>query len=166
MKYVAETILALLGAALVTVGIVGPISNQAPAPEPDSAFAAGVMSAPAAGLTIDGTVVRAIDGDTIVVTSSVEYHVRLLDCWAPESRSRDLQEKSRGLKAKARMTELTQGKSVRVFLPASGSLTEMFTLGRLLGRAWILDPSGQPCEVDLSTTMVAEQLATRQKETP
>ena len=43
------------------------------------------MLAPEPGLTLDATVIRVIDGDTIVCESRVQYHVRLIDCWAPES---------------------------------------------------------------------------------
>lgn len=120
---------------------------------------------PDPGLTLDGRVVRVIDGDTIVVESKIEYHVRLVDCWAPESRTTNAQEKTRGLKSKTRMTELTDGQTVRVSIPAARDLTEMTTMGRVLGRAWVLN-GDRPAKTDLSSIMVSEGLALPKKEDP
>ena len=157
-------LLAMLGVLALGFGVFGlPASaGQSIRPVPDTL---SVPACPPKGMTIDGTVVRVIDGDTIVVESRVEYHVRLLDCWAPESRTRDLDEKQRGLAAKARMQQLAADKPVRVFLPAADDLTDMMTMGRLLGRVWILSGYA-PTSPDLSTIMVAEQLATREKLKP
>lgn len=123
-----------------------------------------VILCPPRGWTVDGEVVRVIDGDTIVVRTSIEYHVRLLDCWAPESRTTNPDEKARGLRAKKRMEQLAAtGHSVRVHVPnASSDLTEAITMGRLLGRVW-LTKNGQPAAEDLSVTMVREGLATVEK---
>lgn len=117
---------------------------------------------PAPGITLDGEVVRVIDGDTVVVRSAVEYKVRLLDCWAPESRTRDLAEKQQGLKAKHRLEELATAKPVRVHLPAAGDLEEMLTLGRVLGRVWVLE-NKEPAPADLSSIMVSEHLAAKSR---
>lgn len=127
--------------------------------------ALSLPACPPKGMTIDGTVVRVIDGDTIVVESRVEYHVRLLDCWAPESRTKDAAEKQRGLAAKTRMQQLAGDKPVRVFLPAADDLTDMMTMGRLLGRVWILNGDA-PTTPDLSTIMVSERFATPEKLQP
>lgn len=120
---------------------------------------------PPRGLTIDGVVTRVIDGDTIVVRSCVDYHVRLLDCWAPESRTRDLDEKQKGQRARRRMEELAAGKTVRVHIPGGDNLTELITLGRVLGRVW-LRVDAQPVGPDLSSRMVSEKLATPRKQEP
>jgi len=120
------------------------------------------IECPPKGFCIDGHVVRVIDGDTVVVQSTVEYHVRLLDCWAPESRTKDVDEKTKGLKSKARMTELASGKQCRVFMPSAGSVTDMITMGRILGRVWLME-NGQPAVADLSSVMVSENLATTTK---
>lgn len=132
-------------------------------PVPDPAFRNSVTDCPPPGITLDGTVLRVIDGDTIVVVSAIEYQVRLIDCWSPESRTTDKAQKSRGLKSKARMVELTTGKPVRIHLPGHSDLTDMTTLGRVLGRAWILH-SGIPAREDLSSIMVREKLANPQKQ--
>jgi endonuclease YncB( thermonuclease family) len=162
--FITGVLLAMLGVLALGFGLLGiPASaGQSVQPVPDTL---SVPACPPKGMTIDGTVVRVIDGDTIVVESRVEYHVRLLDCWAPESRTRDLEEKRRGLAAKARMQQLAVDKPVRVFLPAADDLTDMMTMGRLLGRVWILSGDA-PTSPDLSTIMVAEQLATPEKRKP
>lgn len=144
---------------IVAALLCSPAHGQSLLPVPDAAFSKVAPQCPPRGITIDGTVIRVIDGDTVVVRSCVEYHVRLLDCWAPESRTLDLKEKSKGLKSKARMQTLATGKPVRVHLPGNGDLSDTITLGRVLGRVWILN-GDRPESCDLSSIMVAEKLAT------
>lgn len=152
------------------------VANGSPQlqPVPDPVFAAsssGPTAAPATvtatacpprGVTIDAMVVRVIDGDTVVCRSAVEYQVRLIDCWAPESRTRDLEEKQLGLRSKSRMQELAHGRTVRVHMPTDGDLATAITLGRVLGRVWLLQDE-QPAEQDLSAIMVSEGFATASK---
>lgn len=139
-------------------------------PVPDPAFTSPKVAAmlqafecPPRGFTVDGTIVRVIDGDTVVVRSHIEYQIRLLDCWAPESRTKDLAQKQRGLAAKARMQELADCQQCRVFMPAAGTVADMITMGRILGRVWILQ-DGSPTDTDLSSIMVSEGHATKEKE--
>jgi endonuclease YncB( thermonuclease family) len=157
-------LLGLIAAMLLTVilFVARAGAQSPPRPVADPAFAAAVC--PPRGLTVDAAVVRVIDGDTIVVRTSIEYQVRLLDCWTPESRTKDLQEKQRGLKAKARMLELAAaGTPVRVHVPnGSSDLTEAITMGRLLGRVWPVQ-NGLPAAEDLSVTTIREGFATAQK---
>lgn len=158
--FVTGLLLVMLGLLALSFGLRGvPASAAQIAPV---AVQLSVPACPPKGMTIDGVVVRVIDGDTIVIESRVEYHVRLLDCWAPESRTRDVDEKQRGLASKARMQQLAGDKPVRVFLPAADDLTDMMTMGRMLGRVWVLD-GDVPTTRDLSTIMVSERLATREK---
>lgn len=138
-------------------------------PIPDQKFQdASPSTAPPRGVTVDGVVVRIIDGDTLVVRTHVDYHVRLLDCWAPESRTTDVDEKKLGLKARNRMIALADSQQVRVHIPIqSGDLSRQITLGRILGRVWLKDPeTGQISDEDLSRQMVREGLAKPAKETP
>lgn len=114
-------------------------------------------------LTLDGKVIRVIDGDTIIVETKSQFHIRLIDCWAPESRTSDIAEKQRGLRSKNRMIQLAEGRSVRVSVPLTGDLTEATTMSRVLGRVW-LNVDGVPQSVDLSSQMVSEGLATKTKE--
>jgi len=160
----ATTLIGICLALCVSNGGLASGGQLAPrlSPVADPAFGE-LVECPPLGLTMDGQVIRVIDGDTIVVRSYVEYHVRLLDCWAPESRTRDLEEKGRGLKSKARMIELASEKAVRVNLPhSSADLTELTTMGRVLGRVWLIE-DGSPEDLDLSSRMVLEGFATKTK---
>lgn len=112
---------------------------------------------PVTGLTINGRVVRVVDGDTLVCESVVRYHVRLIDCWSPESRTTDLVEKKKGLQSKLRMTELSENKQVRIQIPFGNEVGDSITMGRVLGRVWLEDGR------DLSEIMVTEGLATKAK---
>lgn len=143
--------------------IAAALSSSAAPQKAISERPAVAVACPPRGITVDGVVTRVIDGDTIVVTTSVEYHVRLIDCWAAESRSTNAQEKAKGLIAKTRMQELAAGKAVRVHLPGQENLTAMITLGRVLGRVWLLSDDN-PATKDLSTIMVTEKLATPEKQ--
>ena len=57
---------------------------------------------------------RVVDGDTLDVTIDLGFHtyiktrVRMEGMNAPESRTRDLEEKERGLAAKARLQEIIE----------------------------------------------------------
>lgn len=78
----------LLGTMLLIV--LAFVAHAAPPtikPLPDPAFTAPKVAAmletfecPPRGFTVDGTIVRVIDGDTVVVRSHIEYQIRLLDC--------------------------------------------------------------------------------------
>ena len=122
------------------------------------------MPCPERGLSVNAEVIKIVDGDTIDCRVTLDFRVRLLDCWAPESRTRDLAEKQRGLAAKGYMLDLADGKAVRVFIPGSGTLGEMLTLDRILGRVYVLDASGEPERSDLSWQMIAGGHATAEKE--
>lgn len=163
-SFITGLLFVMLAVIILGFGLFGMPASAGESETPIPDVISGV-ACPPRGITIDGTVIRVIDGDTIVVESRVEYHVRLLDCWAPESRTKDTAEKQRGLTAKSRMKTLAENKSVRVFLPASEDLTEMITMGRMLGRVWILNGDA-PTTPDLSTIMVSECLATPTKQKP
>ena len=123
------------------------------------------QSAPPEGLTTDCEIVNIVDGDTIDVRLSYVVRIRLLDCWAPETRTRDLVEKSRGVAAKKYMQALAEKESrVRLHVPGGNSLADILTFGRILGRVWRLDPeTGQPEDRDLSEHMVDAHHATKRK---
>ena len=127
-----------------------------------SGFFLIAITSPDPSLTLDGKIIRVIDGDTVVVESRTQYHVRLLDCWCPETRTLDLVEKYKGLLAKSRMVELAKDKNVRVNIPLSTNITKMTTLDRVLGRVW-LNVDGIPDSRDLSEIMVSEGFATKTK---
>jgi hypothetical protein len=57
------------------------------------------------------------------------------------------------------LTDLLAAKEMVV---VCGSVTDMITLGRILGRVWLME-NGQPAVADLSSVMVSENLATTTK---
>ena len=81
---------------------------------------------------------RVVDGDTVDVTIdlgfSIKYNcrVRLSGINAPESRTRDLEEKAKGLAAKKRLEELLDAEEliIRTQLDARGKY------GRILGKIY------------------------------
>jgi len=82
-------------------------------------------------------VIRVIDGDTVDVEIRRVLRVRLLDCWAPESRTRDLEEKKRGLASKAHLKKLIDGKDAVLHIPGNVDFKKVLTFNRLLGRLWV-----------------------------
>lgn len=80
-----------------------------------------------------------IDGDTIECEVKATVVIRLLDVWAPESRTKDLVEKEKGLAAKRHLQLLTEGAEGVVFIPTeqAKSVTDLLTMGRVLGHFWI-----------------------------
>jgi len=108
---------------------------------------AAVVGPPVLGLTTRATVLRAIDGDTLEVELKHTVRVRLLDCWAPESKSDPrLPEsdrsaaKARGLAARQHLRDLCEGREVILHVPTDGSgdLSRIWTLGRVLGQVWVV----------------------------
>jgi endonuclease YncB( thermonuclease family) len=95
---------------------------------------------PVSGWSTDATITRVIDGDTVVVEVRRELHIRLLGCWAPESRSTDPREKTRGLAAKANMQKLCpEGQAVRLLIPPGKhkeDISDVFTMGRAMAYVW------------------------------
>ena len=83
---------------------------------------------------------RVVDGDTIDAkidlgfNVSVKKRVRFLGVNAPESRTRDLEEKARGLAAKDRVKQLLEG-SNRIQLESHG----VGKYGRCLGELFVKD---------------------------
>ena len=83
---------------------------------------------------------RVVDGDTVDVTIDcgfnihIKERVRLSGIDAPECRTRDLEEKKRGLAAKARLEEILEsfGETIiiKTFIDKKGKY------GRLLGRLY------------------------------
>jgi len=89
------------------------------------------------GYTYNAELIRVIDGDTVEAMVDLGFYtwhkvtVRLYGINAPESRTKDLEEKERGLAAKTRLTELLKdGK----FLLESHGIEKY---GRCLGYIYI-----------------------------
>jgi len=102
---------------------------------------------------------RVIDGDTVDVVIdlgfSLKYkcRVRLLGINAPESRTRDLEEKARGLAAKKRLGELIGDGDliVRTFLDKKGKY------GRLLAEIFRAEEFGPPPDNKCVNTIMLEE---------
>lgn len=93
------------------------------------------MSRPAAGWTTPARLARVIDGDTVEVIVERNFVVRLLDCWAPETRTRDPVEKLAGLESRDNLIELLEGQQIVLVVPAeTNSFDDRFSFGRVLGR--------------------------------
>jgi endonuclease YncB( thermonuclease family) len=118
------------------------------------------VTKPPLGITARAHVVRVIDGDTLELMLTIPMVVRLLDCWAPESRTLDLAEKKLGLAAKQHLSELTLDGLGTVHIPTgtAHSVQDVMTLGRVLGRVWM---DGQTS--DLSTLQVINGFAATHK---
>jgi endonuclease YncB( thermonuclease family) len=118
------------------------------------------MTKPPLGLTARATVIKVVDGDTIDVELHIRTRIRMLGCWAPESRTLDPAEKKLGLAAKAHLSELTADGNGTVFIPTEDahSIADVMTLDRLLGRFWM---DGQV--TDISTEQVVNGFASSTK---
>lgn len=121
-------------------------------------------AAPDPGITLDARVTRIVDGDTVDCTVLVPlvFRIRLIDCWSAETRTRDPEEKQRGLAAKSYLEQLIGQDPVRVHIPGRAKLGDMLTLDRVLGRVWPTR-DGTPLSGDLSSRMVEAGHATSTK---
>lgn len=92
---------------------------------------------PPYGLCLPATVVRVIDGDTLVVSfgSERKWHVRLIDCWCAERNTEE------GKRAKKTAEEFVKGKEVSVYIPVQEDpknlLSEILSMGRVLGHVYV-----------------------------
>jgi len=117
-----------------------------------AALPAAAKAPPEPAFAGRGTVAGVVDGDTIDVDVTFRFRMRLLDCWCPESRTLDLAEKKRGLKAKADLAEVAAGQPIVFEIPLAGSsLAELLTLDRVLGNAWIRGAKESLSEMQVRT---------------
>jgi endonuclease YncB( thermonuclease family) len=106
----------------------------------------GAEPAPEYGWTTPARVLRVIDGDTLEVEVRRVVRIRMLDCWAPESKAdprvpadeRETQ-KALGLASKASLEKVAQDQEVIVRIPTRSDvdISHVFTLGRVLGHVWL-----------------------------
>tara|TARA_B100000029_G_scaffold486438_1_gene540789 strand:- start:877 stop:1320 length:444 start_codon:yes stop_codon:yes gene_type:complete len=128
------------------------------------------MQQPPKGITTDVKLVRVIDGDTVDVEITRKVRVRLLDCYAPETRTTDREEKIRGYESKKYLHDMLtevfyndlasrKKKKITLFIPADeeGEIKDNFTFNRVLGRLFI---NGE----DVSERMVEAGKATAKDE--
>ena len=93
---------------------------------------------PEPGVVVDGSIVRAIDGDTLELEFVRRVRVRLVDCWAAESRTSDVAEKRVGLEAKE-FAKRYEGSECRLVVRTDGhdDLGDGLTFGRVLGDVFV-----------------------------
>lgn len=104
------------------------------------------------GISITAHVVSVHDGDTATVETTVQAHVRLLNCWAKEL------SQPGGPEARDALVKLIEGKACILHVPFDGLSTigDATTLGRVLG---YIEVDGQ----DASEWMVANKFAAKTK---
>lgn len=121
--------------------------------------------APNPSWTTRATVTKVVDGDTLDVEIKRTIRIRLIDCWAPESKidarvpeSERAAAKQAGIASKAHLTLLAQGQPVIVQIPTDpdGTVSKSITLNRVLGNVWLLND-----QESLSEKQVASGFATK-----
>jgi len=103
-------------------------------------------------------IVRVIDGDTVVAMVDLGFStwtkstIRFYGINCPESRTRDLEEKSRGLAAKGRLLELLESNDNKFILQSHG----IGKYGRCLGTLLVpVSPESKEL-LDINMTLVNE----------
>jgi endonuclease YncB( thermonuclease family) len=128
-------------------------------------------TAPEPGVSLDGRVIRVIDGDTVEVETRLVHRIRMADCWCKEirlGRNTTEADKAQGLVARLYLAGLLDAcdHNVRIHIPGNGgNLSALTTLGRIVGRIWRRGRDGVVEPVDLSAKMVAAGHATATKPT-
>lgn len=108
-------------------------------------------------------VVSVQDGDTITVEFSFRANVRLKDCWAPETRTKDEVEKKKGLESKEFLKSMLKpGDDVIIEVPYSPNMSNSLTLSRILGYVY-KDLDGDNKPENISKEMVKAGMAKEQK---
>lgn len=102
-----------------------------------------------------------VDGDTLTVSIKIPGRVRLLDCWAPESRG--AKKSPAGVASKVNMQRLIEEHPTReglLTIPLDGvtRIDQIFTMERLLASVQL---DGH--ELDLAATQVSQGFATTDK---
>lgn len=120
--------------------------------------------------TYHAEVVRVVDGDTIIANVDVGFdmwkrcNIRLHGINTPETRTRDLEEKEAGLKAKDRLIELLQATDNKFILKSMG----LDKYGRSLGviyagyqdiKPWDNSSESRPVFLSLNELLITEGLA-------
>ncbi len=113
--------------------------DSTPAPPADG------VAPPSPGWTIQARCLRVIDGDTIEVEVRRVIRVRMLDCWAPESKldprisqSDRETEKFAGQASKENLRRLAEGRDLIVQIPSGEDVAKSITMGRWLGNVWVV----------------------------
>jgi len=104
----------------------------------------------------DAEIVRVVDGDTLIALIDVGFHthvkstLRLYGINTPEKRTRNLEEKAKGIAASDRVCELLEGCEHKVRLKSHG----LGKFGRCLAEISLKTKSGE--NINLNRTLVHE----------
>lgn len=103
------------------------------------------------------------DGDTITVEFTIKSNIRLLDCWAPEVKTKDPAEKKRGLESKKHLESLLQpGDNVVLEIPYDGTIGDSVSMSRFLAKVY-KDVDGDGKDDNVSAIMVRDGYAKDKK---
>ena len=118
---------------------------------------------PEQNLTTKAVVKEVYDGDTVVVTIQKDFRVRMLDCWAPEIKTRNPEEQKRGEESRDFLKSLVNiDDEVIVEIPMTDRIQDSFTFGRVLAYLW-KDIDGDGKLDDVSDVMIQKGFATKTK---
>ena len=118
---------------------------------------------PEQNLTTKAVVKEVYDGDTVVVTIQKDFRVRMLDCWAPEIKTRNPEEKKRGEESRNFLKSLVNiDDEVIVEIPMTDRIQDSLTFGRVLAYLW-KDIDGDGKLDDVSDVMIQKGFATKTK---
>lgn len=140
MKHLNPTSYCLI-IAIICVGISAILAD----PQPENPQPASIWPAHC---------VRVVDGDTIDVTVTKTYRIRLVDCWAPEVKG---DERPEGLKSKAAMEAMAMDREGIVVIPWKPHAKDELTFGRHVGQFFV---DG----VDVGDALVKAGFATKEKQ--
>lgn len=98
------------------------------------------MEYPELGWVTDVKYIKNYDADSIDLEIRKKIRVRLLDCWAPEIKSKDQYKKEIAKEGRDFVNSvLSSAKEIRLFIPTeqSGDFSHLMTFDRLLGYIWV-----------------------------
>ncbi len=110
--------------------------------------------------TYNATILRVIDGDTVDASIDLGFNIshkiriRLLGIDTPETRTRDLEEKERGLQAKYRLVELLDSVENKCLVQTRSNKGKY---GRWLGTLIIKDENN--FDLNINQTLIDEGFA-------
>ena len=128
-----------------------------------------VDTAPPEGLTLPGKIVEVHDGDTVTVEVTTRMRVRLIDCWAPETRTdgrvapeQQAAAKAAGIASREYLQQMvSRSPKCKLHIPRVGDdLGDVTSMGRVLGKVWLADDATR----SVSERMVSAGHATKTKQ--
>lgn len=108
-------------------------------------------------IQLPAKVIEVHDGDTITVEFKIQARIRLIDCWAPELKTKE------GDAAKEFLGKLLKPESdVYIKIPFDGKVQKSLSLNRILGKVY-RDVDADGVSDNLSEVMVKWGMATETK---